>query len=913
MRKISIFAALVVAMTAVSCVEDINNGAPVVNDGAMTFEASFGAMSKAVLEPGATESKVSWEAGDKVGVLVGEGNYLYTAAAAGYSTTLSTEAAGVPAEGTYYAVYPYDADATLADGVITTSLPAEQTAVLGSFATHLAVAQTTSSQLAFKNVCGLVKVTVDAENVTKIVFEGNSGEVVAGGINVTVSDAPSWTAVAEQGATSVTLAPAEGTLAKGAYYFAVLPQTFAAGFKVTAYKGADASVIRNVASEYTLERADIVGGKAFGIEGAGTEASPYILKTAQDMVDMRSLAKVGGETWFKMANDIDLADVNWIPVNYDQSFNRKIHFDGGNFTISNLTSDKNEHDADYPSLMGVVYGSVKNLKVDKAVIKSTSGCGVIGGYVGTSGKDGLVENVTVTNSSVTNSGDRAGGICGTARQATFKNVSFQGTVTSTCVGAAKSGGFAGQTQTNATFENCDVDVTLSGAGQDIGGFVGFLQDVNTFTGCTAKVVVTSSYAGNARCGGFVGWNSSTKTMITNCQVLDGSTLTNAATLSKTAETTLGGFIGYGDAKDMNTVLTITGCSADVDVNPGSYGTKNSCFIAQLGYPSTVTITNSSAKGKVEGAQNYFGGLIGFMGSTSNVTITGSHFSGNVKGASGVGGLVGGVEATAVLKVLESYATGTIANTANNCGGLVGLVSSSLELSDSYFSGQVNPANYGGGVVGGVATTVTKCDIKRTYSEGTLTATGNYCGGIIGATMGAASGQVVTDCWSSMDVTNNGQQCGGIVGTTTTGMTLRNCFSTGNIESKKSGSAGIIGRIQKSSTVSGCIAWNEKVICGRTANNVYAPGAIAGCAQANGTYEKCWRRADMTLTDPFVTLWDQPDYVNAMPPLPGYSTETHQQAYHGKAAAADATISSVAKTIGWDETVWDLSKEVPTLK
>ena len=65
------FAALVVAMSAVSCVEDINSDAPAVNGGAVSFEASFGVVGKAVLEPGATGSKVSWEAGDEVGILTG--------------------------------------------------------------------------------------------------------------------------------------------------------------------------------------------------------------------------------------------------------------------------------------------------------------------------------------------------------------------------------------------------------------------------------------------------------------------------------------------------------------------------------------------------------------------------------------------------------------------------------------------------------------------------------------------------------------------------------------------------------------------------------------------------------------------------------------------------------------------------
>ena len=149
-------------MTAVSCVEDINDGAPVVSgNDAKTFTATFdAAASKAVLLPGETESKVEWEAGDQVSVLAGEANYLYAAASAGATTELLTEAADVPAEGDFYAVYPYDADATLAEGVITTTLPAEQTAVKGSFSTHLAVAKAAENNFAFKNVCGLVKITV---------------------------------------------------------------------------------------------------------------------------------------------------------------------------------------------------------------------------------------------------------------------------------------------------------------------------------------------------------------------------------------------------------------------------------------------------------------------------------------------------------------------------------------------------------------------------------------------------------------------------------------------------------------------------------------------------------------------------------------------------------------------------------
>jgi len=830
MRKSVLFTALVVAMSAVSCVQDINDDAPVNNDGVKTFEASFGAMGKAVLEPGETESKVAWEVNDQVSVLAGGENYLYTAASAGYSTKLSTEATGVPSEGTFYAVYPYDNAAALADGKVSTTLPAEQTAVLGSFSTHLAVAQTTGSTLAFKNVCGLVKVTVDADNVTKVVFEGNSSEVVAGGINVTVSDTPSWEAVAEQGATSVALVPAEGqtTLAKGAYYFAVLPQKFDAGFKVTAYKGSDASVIRNVASEYTLERADIMGGRAFGIDGSGTEDDPYILKTPQDMVDMRSLATYGGETWFKMANNINMEGVtNYIPVNYDENFERKIHFDGGNFTISNFYYDKAVNGANYGSLFGVLYGSVKNLKVDKATINATNACGVIGGYVGTGGKPGLVENVTITNSSVTNSGDRAGGVCGNAKEATFKNVSFQGTVTSTYTAKeAKAGGFAGHTETSAVFENCSVDVTVTGEKNDLGGFVGKITGNEIkFTGCDVKVNLTSNQVGKNRCGGFLGWNSSSKATFTDCHVLAGSTITNDKTWSAGDNGNFGGFIGFGDTT--GSVVTISGCSASVSINVNDKSTYNGGFIGGTGYESTMTITDCHAEGSVKGA-NYVGG---FFGAVQN----------NV-------------------------------------------------------------------------------EIERCWSSVNVTSTGQRVGSFVGTTTKPLT---IRNCYSTGNATASGQQVAGILGYTNQKVIIECCYSTGDITSHTAATAGIVGTLSgASSEVSKCIAWNKNITCNRNANNKWSPGAVVGAANVAVTLTDCYRRADMNFYDKAgaMTLSEHDNVSNAIPLFPDYTSSFEdkdkptQAAYHGKAAAADATVTTVARDVlGWSSDIWDFSKDMPTLK
>ena len=60
---------------------------------------------------------------------------------------------------------------------------------------------------------------------------------------------------------------------------------------------------------------------------------------------------------------------------------------------------------------------------------------------------------------------------------------------------------------------------------------------------------------------------------------------------------------------------------------------------------------------------------------------------------------------------------------------------------------------------------------------------------------------------------------------------------------------------------------------------------------------------MTVTGTSVAVADQDDIT----------TLSATTAYHGKAAAAGKTASAVAKELGWDETIWDLSGDVPALK
>lgn len=561
----------------------------------------------------------------------------------------------------------------------------------------------------------------------------------------------------------------------------------------------------------------------------GTQEKPWLIKTAADLVAMREKAAQGATTYFKMEADVDMTGVtDFVPVNYGDTtgegesavttFTRLVNFDGNNKTISNFSCDF----ASYPSLFGVLCGTVKNLTVTGAKITAAVPAGIIAGYAGT------VQNEI-------------------AMPAVLENVVVSGELTAT---SDRCGGLAGVGY-NVTATNCSSDVKINASGLDNGGLFGQLQGENVLTSCNTKSVIVSTVAKNARTGSLVGWNRAVKTTVTNCHVLEGSSVTNEAAASN-----ISGFIAFADNENLNTELTVTGCSSKANVTTN--GSANvSGLIACVGYAGTkVNIIDSYAEGTLTVSQNYSGGLVGRI-NAGEVTITGSHYAGTQSGRAGAGGIVGGAEGGAVV-ISKSYASGTLTiNASGNQGGILGLLNANA--------------------------TVT-----------------------------------IENCWSDHALTtpSGSQHAGGIVGCANGKAIIKNSFAKGDIKGSR-GIGGIVGHVKGAGgEISGCIAWNSKIEGDRAVTN-WSCGAIIGSAhvQGVGTYKNCWRRADMELVDVAMKLIDHEDIIDGRPPYPDYDEKKDdtQNAYHGKAAAAGATLSSVAKAAGWDETVWDLSKEVPVLK
>lgn len=181
-----------------------------------------------------SDYKISWEAGkDKVSIFAKTDNCPFSVTTNGESFwvegTLSSQ------QSNYYALYPYDPNATNSTGFLTTTIPSEQKAIRDQFSNILAVAGTKTDELHFQNCVTLVEADLQTDGVRSISFRGNDGELIAGTVRIAVSvkddTAPVTTVI--KGYKEVSISDGGAVLPKGKYYLAVIPQVFRRGVTVT--------------------------------------------------------------------------------------------------------------------------------------------------------------------------------------------------------------------------------------------------------------------------------------------------------------------------------------------------------------------------------------------------------------------------------------------------------------------------------------------------------------------------------------------------------------------------------------------------------------------------------------------------------------------------------------------------------
>ena len=277
-----------------------------------------------------------------------------------------------------------------------------------------------------------------------------------------------------------------------------------------------------------------------------------------------------------------------------------------------------------------------------------------------------------------------------------------------------------------------------------------------------------------------------------------------------------------------------------------------------------------------------------------------------------------------------HVEGTVRCTANvrGVGGLFGRVHYGT-VTDCSFKGEVTQeggATGTGGICGWLNGTIERCSV-----DAIVTSNANYTGGIFGYenTQADNAPTIVRDCWTA-GVVDCSQRSGGIAGGLIKEKTeLRNCYST----MKLIGSCclgGIAGHcnLDKNSSVlpntteaqilvDKCIAWNDAITASLDDDaEHYSSGAITAYTSTKSYLQDCYRKADLDFTECKTgtanVLYDMPNASPASPLVKADGTGTYCFPYHGVAASASVTLSSLAKSIGWSETVWDFSGSMPVL-
>lgn len=428
--------------------------------------------------------------------------------------------------------------------------------------------------------------------------------------------------------------------------------------------------------------------------------------------NITDLQKIGNDPGYpldgdyELTQDLDATGVAFLPIGRRDPYDSGIEtpfsgtFDGGGYTISNITIDPYDTDPTHYNLglFGFVSGTISNLNIsDIEIITEHAGAWPNsgqrdGGLVGRLETSGVVNNCTCQG---TIRGNDVGGFVG-ANYGTITDCSFSGsipdgddvggfvayqygtirdcTVTSTTVHGSDAGGFAGNIYDGALIEDCSAEVTVSGS--DVGGFVS-----DTFGGTCRRCTATSTLSGND-VGGFSeriqsgainedcscsttfvsvtgdggGWTEFNSGIIRNCYC-NGDVVGNDA----------GGFAEWNDSSGIIENCYCIGSVTGSD--PGGFVSNNDGTISQCHCTGDVVATDDDAGGFVQ---------------DNDGTIDNCWCSGNVSGDKIVGGFANKNDGT----IIRCSHSGTVSSEeyaygfCNNNAGTIQDCSSTGDVASS---------------------------------------------------------------------------------------------------------------------------------------------------------------------------------------------------------------------------------------
>ena len=607
----------------------------------MEFKAGVDAMSRTVLT---TNNFVEWEAGDAIS-LFDSNNNEFTTSTGGSSVTF-TGTAQDNLE-TYYALYPYNANATLSGSVIATTLPSEQMALAGSFANMLnpSVAKSGSDKtLAFKNACAVVKFTLQYtgnNNITKVMFSGNGGEALAGTIHIdALSDNPSAAVETEFAETEVTL---NGGFTSGStYYFVTAPAVLSRGLTITFYDENG-----NEWKRIGTNRSELKAGHLLNL-GTITPGEFKKVMRISSVDDLLNWAQSEDRltTDVVLDADIDMDGKTWTPIGSSMTAGEGYsgNFDGNGKTITNLTvsgtgnvgffgglaQGAKVHDVIFSnakitgdgSSSGVVAGAnlgiIDNCNVSNSKV-SGNNAGAITGNNSVQVNNCNVQDVTIngnylaggisaynygkieyctvsgdnTQIKATGSSSRAGGIV--ASNSEENNVSTSGRLLKCAVEKANisgvwAGGIAGE-NAFGTVAQCVVyrSVIIHESGQNstrLGGVVGYNARGEVVASYSAYTTVGAQDLNSEAMGGIVGYNYSSSAYVYGCYSTHVSLLGNAGN-------NIGAIAGYNNGHVTSCYAVLPENVSDINLVGNNIATSGIDHCVEVGGNNYTELENAS--------------------------------------------------------------------------------------------------------------------------------------------------------------------------------------------------------------------------------------------------------------------------------------------------------------------------------
>ena len=244
-----------------------------------------------------------------------------------------------------------------------------------------------------------------------------------------------------------------------------------------------------------------------GVTGNGTEAEPFILKTADHLAWFRDYVNTGKTSaCAKIADDVDAIDMStvchaadaatntkelsWDPIgNSDNKYQGT--FDGNGKTIRNLYINSTIR---YKGFFGyAVDCRIKNITFDNAKVKTTDvyGTGILAGAF----EKGTIENIKILANCSVEGTENTGGIAGAAGAGNIINCENRAMVN----GTNKVGGIVGNCYDN-TISSCANYGAVTGTGYAVGGMVGYFS-----SGTMQNSANYGDISGDALLGNLIGY------------------------------------------------------------------------------------------------------------------------------------------------------------------------------------------------------------------------------------------------------------------------------------------------------------------------------------------------------------------------------------------------------------------------